>query len=108
MPEVRQRNLSSLMEPLAAWAAAIVIASGLFWLGRAVDFVQRIMQGVIACTFLIGPHLAVRISGSDPLYRLQVFGTGRTICPEPFVAIDLAPGKSHSWTIRYNFTDGGA
>ena len=55
-----------------------------------------------------GRDAAVRISGSDPLYRLQVFGTGRTICPEPFVAIDLAPGKSHSWTIRYNFTDGGA
>jgi membrane protease YdiL (CAAX protease family) len=63
MPEVRQRQRPSLTEPLAAWAVAIVVAAGLFWLGRAVDFVQRIMQGVIACMFLLGPHLATRISG---------------------------------------------
>ena len=63
MPEVHERQRPSLTEPLAAWATAIVVAAGLFWLGRVADFVQRIMQGVIACMFLVGPHLATRISG---------------------------------------------
>jgi membrane protease YdiL (CAAX protease family) len=62
MLEVRQRPRASLTEPLAAWAAVIVVAAGLFWLGRAVDFVQRNMQGAIACMFLVGPYLATRVS----------------------------------------------
>jgi len=62
MPEAHQRPRASLTEPLAAWAAAIVVAAGLFWLGRAADFVQRNMQGVIACMFLVGPYLATRVS----------------------------------------------
>jgi membrane protease YdiL (CAAX protease family) len=35
----------------------------LFWAGRAIGFLQQIMQGVIACTFLLGPQLAARLSG---------------------------------------------
>jgi hypothetical protein len=48
----------------------------------------------------------VRISGSEPICRLQVFGTRRTICPEPFVRIDLAPGRAMRWSIRYEFLEG--
>ncbi len=55
-----------------------------------------------------GKAAALRITGSDPLCRLQVWGTPRTLCPEPFIAIDLAPGSTHAWTIRYDFTEGGA
>ena len=33
---------------------------------------------------------------------LQVFGTDRTICPEPFVRIELAPGAGMTWTIKYD------
>jgi hypothetical protein len=47
----------------------------------------------------------VRISVSEPICRFQVFGTGRTICPEPFVRIDLAPGKAMRWSIRYEFLE---
>jgi membrane protease YdiL (CAAX protease family) len=62
MPEVRRGQRPSLTEPLAAWAAAIALAAGLFWLGRVVDFVQQIVQGTIACIFLVGPYLAARAS----------------------------------------------
>jgi hypothetical protein len=47
----------------------------------------------------------LRISLTEPICRLQVFGTGRTICPEPFVRIDLAPGKTMRWSIRYEFLE---
>jgi len=61
VPAVRQRT--SLAEPLVAFATAIAVAAGLFWLGRVVGFVQQIMHGVIACMFLIGPQIAARLSG---------------------------------------------
>jgi membrane protease YdiL (CAAX protease family) len=52
-----------LREPLSVYAAAIAIAAGLFWAGQAAGFVQQIMHGLIACTFLLGPRLASRLSG---------------------------------------------
>jgi hypothetical protein len=35
------------------------------------------------------------------VHKLHVFATGRTVCPELFVGIDLAPGAAFSWTDRY-------
>jgi len=61
VPDIRQRK--SLAEPLVAFATAIAVAAGLYWLGRGVGFVQQIMHGVIACMFLVGPQLAARLSG---------------------------------------------
>ena len=46
-----------------AFATAIAVAAGLFWVGQVVGFVQQIMHGVIACMFLIGPQIAARLSG---------------------------------------------
>jgi membrane protease YdiL (CAAX protease family) len=46
-----------------AYAAAIAIATTLFWAGRSAGFVQQIMHGAIACTFLLGPRLATWLSG---------------------------------------------
>jgi membrane protease YdiL (CAAX protease family) len=63
VPEGPKPRQASLREPLWAYAAAIAIAVGLFWGGRALGFVQQIMHGLIACTFLLGPRLATRISG---------------------------------------------
>lgn len=54
---------ASLAEPLVAFATAIAVAAGLFWVGNSVGFVQQIMHGVIACMFLIGPQVAARLSG---------------------------------------------
>jgi hypothetical protein len=52
------------------------------------------------------PRASLRITGDSPMARLQVWGNGRTICPEPFVALDLAPGETAAWTIRYDFLEG--
>ncbi len=54
------------------------------------------------------PGAGLRISGDRRLVRFQVWGTGRTICPEPFVALDLRPGETVTWTIRYDFLDADA
>lgn len=63
MAEGQDPAQTSLREPLVAYVVAIAIALGLFWAGRSAGFVQQIMHGVIACTFLLGPRLASRLSG---------------------------------------------
>ena len=63
MPDRREQASTSLAEPLLAFAGAIAIAAGLYWAGRSLGFVQQIMHGVIACMFLVGPHIAARLSG---------------------------------------------
>lgn len=49
-----------------------------------------------------GPTAALRIAGDAPVHAFNVFGTGRTICPELFVDIDLVPGAAFTWTDRYS------
>jgi membrane protease YdiL (CAAX protease family) len=63
VPDRREQARSSLAEPLVAFAVAIFVAAGLYWLGGSVGFVQQIMHGLIACMFLLGPQVAARISG---------------------------------------------
>lgn len=48
-----------------------------------------------------GPGAALRIAGDTPVHKLHVFATGRTVCPELFVCLDLAPAASRTWTDRY-------
>lgn len=50
-------------EALLAFGAATALASGLYWLGRAVPFVAQNLHGFIAVLFLYGPSLAARLSG---------------------------------------------
>lgn len=63
MAEAQEQVKPSLREPLLAYGAAIVIAVGLFWAARAASFVEQLMHGGIACTFLLAPRLASRLSG---------------------------------------------
>jgi hypothetical protein len=43
----------------------------------------------------------VTITGDVPVTEWHVWGTKTALCPEPFVEIKLDPGKSFSWTTRY-------
>ena len=63
MAEGQDQAKPSLREPLVAYAAAIVIAAGLFWTARVASMVDQLMHGLIACTFLLAPRLASRLSG---------------------------------------------
>jgi uncharacterized protein len=63
VPKSERQPWAGTGEPLLAFAAAMAVAVALFWAGRSIGFVQQIMQGAIACTFLFGPRLAARLSG---------------------------------------------
>jgi hypothetical protein len=49
--------------------------------------------------------LGVTVTGDRPLSRLAFWGVGSTICPEPFVAVKLAPGESMKWSWTYELFD---
>jgi hypothetical protein len=49
---------------------------------------------------------AVRIVGSLPLAEFHFWGTKDTVSVEPFIELDLAPGKEAAWHNRYTLSVG--
>ena len=45
----------------------------------------------------------VEQSSASPLSKFYFWSTSRTICPEAYTGINVAPGKSQQWTISYAF-----
>jgi len=45
----------------------------------------------------------VRIQGDRPLSKLVFWSIRTTLCPEPYVALRVAPGGQERWSIRYTF-----
>jgi len=45
----------------------------------------------------------VRITGDRPISKIIYWSSATTQCPEPYIDIDIQPGKSFSWTITYDF-----
>jgi len=46
---------------------------------------------------------AVRIHADRPLSKLIYWGSVKTLCPEPYIRVNLAPGKTFDWTLYYDF-----
>ncbi|WP_334266734.1 hypothetical protein [Edaphobacter sp. HDX4] len=47
--------------------------------------------------------VAVRQTSDSPLARLYFWSTRTTICPEGYIHLNIPPGKTGKWTIRYQF-----
>ena len=45
----------------------------------------------------------LRIRADRPLSRLAYWAAPRAFCPEPFIHVRVQPGKTFTWTIRYEF-----
>lgn len=45
----------------------------------------------------------VRMATDKPLSKLQLWSPSTTICPEPFIDLNLEPGQADRWSIRYEF-----
>lgn len=48
--------------------------------------------------------VSVRVTGDKPLKKFNVWAIGSTLCPEPFVQLDIEPGKSATWSWTYEFS----
>jgi hypothetical protein len=46
---------------------------------------------------------AVEINGDKPLSKLAFWSAEKTVCPEPFIHINVAPGQTFEWSINYRF-----
>lgn len=51
-----------------------------------------------------GSNIALTISHDYAPAKVVVYGESRAICPEHFVAIDLEPGATQTWTTTYTFS----
>ena len=47
----------------------------------------------------------VKITGNQPLSRLRLWGTATTLCPEPYIDIEVDPGEQFEWSYFYDFYD---
>ena len=45
----------------------------------------------------------VRIRGTRPLEKLYFWSAQKTVCPEPYIDVSVAPGKESTWRITYEF-----
>ncbi len=45
----------------------------------------------------------VKIQGNNPISRLALWSATKTICPEPYINIKVAPGETIFWDITYTF-----
>ena len=45
----------------------------------------------------------VRITCDRPVSKIVYWSSTTTQCPEPYIAINIPPGESFSWTITYDF-----
>jgi hypothetical protein len=48
--------------------------------------------------------VVVKVEHSYPFAKFNVWGIKTTICPEPYMAIDLKPGEEVKWGIIYTFS----
>lgn len=46
---------------------------------------------------------AVRITSDQPLTKLVFWSAPRTVCPEPYIQINIKPGDTFKWKIFYQF-----
>ena len=61
------------------------------------------MEIIARPTVVIGAFALVRIRADRPFSRLVYWGSVKTLCPEPYIHISVAPGETFTWTIRYDF-----
>ncbi|WP_255462559.1 hypothetical protein [Granulicella sp. WH15] len=47
--------------------------------------------------------LGVEQTSDSPINKFYLWATPKTVCPEAYIAIHVAPGKSQEWTIHYRF-----
>ena len=45
----------------------------------------------------------VRITGDRPIAKLVFWSIPSTFCPEPYIDLDVEPGKETRWKYRYSF-----
>jgi hypothetical protein len=48
-------------------------------------------------------HTGIEQTGSMPISRFYLWSIHTTVCPEAYLHLDIAPGKTGTWDIHYHF-----
>lgn len=48
-------------------------------------------------------HVGVEQTSKSPISKFYFWSTPETICPEAYLRVDVGPGKTQTWAIRYAF-----
>lgn len=92
---------SSLVYARALETNEQVFSAGLEGFGpTARDYDIRIENGKTGA--------GVRITGDQPLQKLVYWACSTTSCPEPYIRLTAAPGRTVNWTITYAFYQNAA
>lgn len=87
--------------------------------GRRIQFAKHLPSGESIFTMLTGygptpddhafaienrkVKAGVRVATDRPLAKLQFWSPRTTVCPEPFVDLEIGAGQADRWSIRYEF-----
>jgi hypothetical protein len=107
--EAKVEKVSKDSNPVAIWKSKTLRFDGLLDQGSIYyelsGFNSKTGSADAAVTMRHKPTgIGVRVTGDLPPSRFNVWGIKTTLCPEPFVQLDLEPGKSLSWGWKYDFT----
>jgi hypothetical protein len=87
--------------------------------GRELTFARQLEEGESVFAYLEGygasvddhrfeienleVKAGVRLAADRPLSRIRFWAPRTTLCPEPFIALAIAPGQADRWSLRYEF-----
>jgi hypothetical protein len=87
--------------------------------GKEIVYGRELQTGEAASSFLTGyssnasdydifvenhtTGVGVEQSSDSPIARLNFWSIRTTICPEAYIHLNIAPGQTVHWTIRYRF-----
>ena len=52
-----------------------------------------------------GTGAGVRITGDRPIQKIVFWSAVKTVCPEPYIDVSVAPGQETTWRNSYEFYD---
>jgi hypothetical protein len=83
----------SILRPFAARESVYAVLHG--YGNTAADYDIRLEDRITGA--------AVRIRADRPFSKLVYWGSVKTLCPEPYIHVSVAPGETFTWTLYYDF-----
>ena len=87
--------------------------------GKELSYLAMLQAGQYVYTYLEGygtspgdndirvenhkTRAGVRITENRPLWKLRFWSNPKLVCPEPFIDLQIEPGKQATWKITYEF-----
>jgi hypothetical protein len=87
--------------------------------GREIVYLKELQPGETVASYITGygntaadydirvedttTHVGIEQTGSVPISRFYLWSIHTTVCPEVYIHLNIAPGKTGKWDIHYHF-----